>query len=154
MIDVKKLPVQARLTQEELDLLDQVATVARQRIRGLAMSRAEALRLAAVRGAQVLLAEWRTPPGAPSPGAGPALIGLEESTATAPGPALENSTDLVETDFDTSKFVLGRKLCRGQHEHGNTGRTLLRLLGRKCPQCVNVQKRQQRAREREGTASR
>ena len=84
MIDVKKLPVQARLTHEELGLLDQVVEAAQQRVRGLEMSRAEALRLAAIRGAQVLLEEWRAPQTVSSPSAGPALMGLEEVATISP----------------------------------------------------------------------
>jgi hypothetical protein len=182
MIDVKKLPVQTRLTQEELDLLDQVAAGARQRISGLEMSRAEALRLAAVRGARVLLDEWRTPqqPAAPAspavdqiapdpivqlarrqeaeeealsmtPLQQVALAGVPpkvvEEAAAVPVPELENSVDLGGAGFDTTRFTLG-KLCKGRHEYTDTGKTLLRLPGRTCPQCESERRKQQRARKR------
>jgi hypothetical protein len=45
--------------------------------------------------------------------------------------------------FDPAKFVLG-KLCTGGHAWGQTGQTRLRIKGRRCPDCVNEQKRQKR----------
>jgi hypothetical protein len=45
--------------------------------------------------------------------------------------------------FDTTKFVLG-KLCPGGHEHGRTGKSLLRLTDRHCPLCHAEKKRQKR----------
>ena len=77
-----------------------------------------------------------------------------EAAATAPVPELANSIDLGSPDFDESKFALSQKLCKRGHEYKQTGRTLLRLPGRFCPQCANTKQREKRARKRKGKTAR
>ena len=50
--------------------------------------------------------------------------------------------------YDPAKRVLG-KLCRGKHEWGNTGQTLLRLPNLSCPACEAASKREKRKAKRE-----
>lgn len=50
--------------------------------------------------------------------------------------------------YDPAKRVLG-KLCRGKHEWGNTGQTLLRLPNLTCPVCEAEAKREKRKAKRE-----
>jgi hypothetical protein len=68
------------------------------------------------------------------------------SPAPAPDATLPPLGDGADPDcpaFDTAKFVLG-KLCKGGHEHGKTGQSLLRRSGRYCGLCNAALKRQQR----------
>jgi len=54
--------------------------------------------------------------------------------------------------YDPTKYVLG-KLCPGRHEHGTTGRSLLRLPKRQCDLCkraANTQYRQAKQQKKEG----
>ena len=50
--------------------------------------------------------------------------------------------------YDPAKRTLG-KLCRGKHEWGNTGQTLLRLPNLTCPVCEAASKREKRKARRE-----
>jgi hypothetical protein len=51
--------------------------------------------------------------------------------------------------YDTSKYVLGVKLCPGKHDYQGTGKTLLTLNGRKCPQCQTDGQRARREARRQ-----
>jgi len=51
--------------------------------------------------------------------------------------------------YDTSKYVLGVKLCPGKHDYQGTGKTLLTLNGRKCPQCQTDGQRARREAKRQ-----
>ncbi len=51
--------------------------------------------------------------------------------------------------FNESRYVLGEKLCRGKHAYGSTGKTLLTINGRKCPQCQTEGQRQRREAKRQ-----
>jgi hypothetical protein len=52
-------------------------------------------------------------------------------------------------EYDATKYVLGAKLCAGKHDYLGTGKTLLTMNGRKCPQCQTDQQRQRRAARRQ-----
>jgi hypothetical protein len=52
----------------------------------------------------------------------------------------------VAADYDAAKFYLG-KLCPRGHAYQGTGQSLLRRHNNGCPQCLNEQKRERRARQ-------
>jgi len=71
-------------------------------------------------------------------------------TPTSTEQPVEASVDVP--DFDHDRFVLG-KLCKGAHTWGTTGKTLLTLSGRKCPQCQTEQQRQRREAKRQAPSA-
>ena len=77
---------------------------------------------------------------------------IQESydTPTSTEQPVEASVDVP--DFDHDRFVLG-KLCKGAHTWGTTGKTLLTLSGRKCPQCQTEQQRQRREAKRQAPSA-
>jgi hypothetical protein len=54
----------------------------------------------------------------------------------------------VQDSFDATKYKLGR-LCKGGHEFGSTGMTLLTLNGSHCPPCRAAQERERQRQRRE-----
>jgi hypothetical protein len=80
MVEMKKLPVQARLTNDELAVLDKMAMLASARSGGAEISRAEALRVAGMRGAAMFIQEWTTGGGSMSAPAPVSLTPLQVVT--------------------------------------------------------------------------
>jgi protein gp37 len=69
---------------------------------------------------------------------------VRRATLVAPAEPPAPAPDAPDCpEFDTTIFKLG-KLCTAGHAWGTTGKSLLRIKGLRCPQCVNEQKRQKR----------
>jgi hypothetical protein len=72
---------------------------------------------------------------------------MEAQSTLAQTLAVEDTRESIPP-YDPAKRVLG-KLCRGKHEWGNTGQTLLRLPNLTCPVCEAASKREKRKARRE-----
>jgi Ribbon-helix-helix protein, copG family len=72
---------------------------------------------------------------------------MEAQSTLAQTLAVEDTRESIPP-YDPAKRTLG-KLCRGKHEWGNTGQTLLRLPNLTCPVCEAASKREKRKARRE-----
>ena len=59
-----------------------------------------------------------------------------------------NGGEVGPVEYDRTKFKLG-KLCKGGHEFGHTGQSLLTIKGSHCPPCRAAQERERQRVKRE-----
>jgi hypothetical protein len=81
------------------------------------------------------------------PGTAPGELQSALASPWAPGD-VEHGSAVTVPDYDTTRFVLGAKLCPGKHAWGNTGKTLLTIKGKKCVACQTARQKARREERR------